>query len=71
MSQKNQDEKIAPFFITKEIEADMIAKGYTFEPPNHVRTISLPEILAGLPDNELSVWQGELADIERAKRLRQ
>ncbi|WP_419204025.1 hypothetical protein [Bordetella trematum] len=64
----NQADQIEPFFITEEIEADMVARGYTFDPPNHARTISLPKILAGLSDDELIEWQGDLADEERAKR---
>ncbi|WKU20897.1 hypothetical protein [Advenella alkanexedens] len=35
-----------PFFITEEIEADMIAAGYVFEPPKHVSTVRLTDILA-------------------------
>ncbi len=27
-----------PFFITEDVEAELIAAGYEFEPPNHVRT---------------------------------
>ncbi|GIZ12689.1 hypothetical protein [Pseudomonas sp. NCCP-436] len=29
-----------PFFITEDVEAELIAAGYEFEPPNHVRTAS-------------------------------
>lgn len=68
MSQQNQDSQLEPFFITEEIEAEMAARGYAFEPPNHGRTISLPQILADIPDDELAKWQCELADQERAKR---
>jgi len=58
-----------PFFITEEIEAELITAGYEFEPPDHARTTSLPEILAGLTDDELATWSGKLADEERARRL--
>ena len=34
MTQSDQEE---PFFITEEIEAEMIAAGYVFEPPPIVR----------------------------------
>lgn len=69
MNQKDQDNQIEPFFITEEIEAEMIARGCTFEPPNHARTISLPQILAGLTDEELARWDDPLADEERENRL--
>ena len=49
----HQDE---PFFITEEIEAETIAAGYVFEPPAHVSTVRLHEILAGLSDAELGAW---------------
>ena len=34
----------------------MIAAGYVFEPPAHVSTVRLHEILAGLSDAELAAW---------------
>ncbi|MBQ0218548.1 hypothetical protein KAH39_14675 [Alcaligenes faecalis] len=71
MSQQNQDDQIEPLFITEEIEAEMVSRGYTFEPPSHARTISLPKILAGLSDDELARWEGDFADEERAKRRQQ
>lgn len=30
-----------PFFITEEVEAELIATGYEFEPPSHARTVSI------------------------------
>lgn len=69
-NQTDQDEQIEPFFITEEIETEMIARGCTFEPPNHARTISLPGILASLSDDELAKWEGDFADEERVKRIR-
>jgi hypothetical protein len=30
-----------PFFITGDVEAELIAAGYEFEPPNHVRSASI------------------------------
>lgn len=50
MTKSHQNE---PFFIPAEVEAGLAAGGYEFEPPNHARTISLPDILAGLTDAEL------------------
>lgn len=32
--------QLEPFFITEDVEAELIAAGYEFEPPNHVRTAS-------------------------------
>lgn len=58
MTQKDQEE---PFFITEEIEADMVAAGYVFEPPAHVSIVRLPEVLAGLTDAELAAWPAQLA----------
>lgn len=42
MNQTDRDKQVEPFFITEEIEAEMLTKGYTFEPPNHARTVRLP-----------------------------
>ena len=36
--------------------------------PPH-RTMNLPQILAGLTDDELAAWSGSLADVEREKRI--
>lgn len=43
MTQSDQEE---PFFITEEIEAEMIAAGYVFEPPPIVCTGRLRDVLA-------------------------
>jgi hypothetical protein len=32
-----------PFFITEDVEAELVAAGYEFEPPNHVRTTCLSQ----------------------------
>lgn len=69
MTKPHQDDQAEPFFITEEIEAELIAAGYVFEPPGHARTTSLPAILAGLTVEELATWPGELADQERARRI--
>ncbi|WP_415834731.1 hypothetical protein [Kerstersia similis] len=68
MNQPNQDDQVEPFFITEEIEAEMIARGNVFEPPSHSRTISHPGILKNLSDDELAKWKGEFADEERNRR---
>lgn len=68
MTTLHQDDQAEPFFITEEIETEMIAAGYVFEPPSHARTTSLPAILAGLTVEDLATWPGDLADQERARR---
>ncbi|MCG5499648.1 hypothetical protein [Ectothiorhodospira lacustris] len=30
--------QLEPFFITEDVEAELVATGYEFEPPNHVQT---------------------------------
>lgn len=40
-----------PFFITEEIEAEMKATGYVFEPPTHVSTTNAIELF-GLREGE-------------------
>jgi|GEM_PF-6475954 hypothetical protein len=34
--------QLDPFFITEYVEAELIATGYEFEPPNHVRCSPVP-----------------------------
>jgi hypothetical protein len=48
----------------------MITRGYTFEPPNHARTISLPNILASLSDKNQAKWDYDFAVEEQQKRLK-
>jgi hypothetical protein len=62
------DDQAAPFFITEEIEADMRAAGYVFEPPAHVRTTSMADVIAILSDDQLAIWPGEIAERERERR---
>ena len=69
MTAPHQYEQTEPFFITKEIEVELIAAGYVFEPPSHARTTSLSAILTGLTAEVLATWPGELADQERARRF--
>lgn len=40
-----------PFFITEEIEAEMIAAGYVFEPPAHVTTTNARRLF-GIQEDE-------------------
>lgn len=57
-----------PFFITDEIEAEMKAAGYTFVPPAHVSTLSLPQVVAALSDSELATWPSWLTEQEVRRR---
>jgi hypothetical protein len=68
MTTPHQGDQAEPFFITEEIEADMRAAGYVFEPPPHVCTSRLADVLVGMTDAELAAWSGELADRERERR---
>ncbi|WP_425306749.1 hypothetical protein [Escherichia coli] len=57
-----------PFFITEEIEAEMIAAGYEFEPPPIPCTVRMRDVLIGMTDEALALQPGELADQERERR---
>ena len=67
MTKLHHENRTEPFFITVEVEAELIAAGYQFEPPSHFATMRLPEVLAGLTDAELATWPSELSkeEIER------
>lgn len=65
MTKPHQDE---PFFITEEVEAEMIACGYEFEPPPIVCTLRLRDVLERMSDGELVLQPGEIADQERKNR---
>lgn len=51
MKQHNETE---PFFITAEIEAELIATGYEFAPPGHIRTKSISDLFGWQPGETLS-----------------
>ena len=38
MMKQHQEDQIEPFFISEEVEAELIAAGYEFEPPSIVWT---------------------------------
>ena len=57
-----------PFFITEEMEAELIAAGHVFEPPPIVCTGRLHDVLERLTDVELALQPGEIADQERKRR---
>ncbi|MBX3640624.1 MAG: hypothetical protein KF888_08930 [Nitrosomonas sp.] len=63
-----QDSYAEPFFITQEIEAELIATGYEFEPPPIACTVRLRDVLEGMSDAELALQPGEIADQERERR---
>ncbi|MHB1678767.1 MAG: hypothetical protein ACYCSS_14770 [Sulfuriferula sp.] len=44
----------APFFVTEEAEAEMVAASYEFEPPSHARTASIRELFGWQPGETLS-----------------
>ncbi|MEH6498698.1 MAG: hypothetical protein V7751_04860 [Pseudoalteromonas distincta] len=65
MSERQENE---PLFITEEIEAEMVANGYVFEPPTHVSTLRLRDVLATLSDEQLAALPGEIAKQEVERR---
>ena len=64
----NKHAEAEPFFITEDVEAEMRAVGYVFEPPKHISTARLHEILASLSDADLAAWPNAIAQQERAQR---
>ena len=61
MTKLHQDDQIEPSFITDgPPSSDLPIPPY--------RTMNLPQILAGLTDDALARWRGDLADAEREKR---
>ncbi|WP_413974917.1 hypothetical protein [Stenotrophomonas acidaminiphila] len=68
MTHSFQDQS-EPFFITDEIEAELIEAGYVFKPPRYVNTTNLRVILAGLTDDELATWPRVLSKGEIEHRL--
>lgn len=68
MTKQLQDSQKEPFFLTEEIEAEMIAAGYEFEPPPIACTGRLRDVLERMSDAELALQPGEIADQERKRR---
>ena len=68
MTTSHPEYQAEPFFITEEVEVELIAAGHVFEPPGHVSTKHLPQILAGLTDAELTTWPIELSEEEIGRR---
>ena len=61
MTKLRQDDQAEPCFITDGPPSNDLPI-----PPH--RIMNLPQILAGLTDDELAGWPGDLADAEREKR---
>lgn len=61
MTKSHQEDQIEPFFITDGPPSNDLPI-----PPH--RTMNLPQILAGLTDDELARWPGDLADAESERR---
>lgn len=61
MTKSHQEDQIEPFFITDGPPSNDLPI-----PPH--RTMNLPQILAGLTDDELARWPGDLADTESERR---
>ena len=59
--QADERQEEMPFFDNESGPSDDL-------PPPPYRTQSLPQILAGLTDDELARWPGEMADQERERR---
>jgi hypothetical protein len=47
------DNDTVPIFITKEMQAEMIAAGYEFKPPVHIRTQSITDLFGWQPGESL------------------
>ncbi|MDH1303049.1 hypothetical protein [Achromobacter sp. GD03932] len=61
MKKSHQDDQTEPCFIIDGPPSSDLPM-----PPH--RTTNLPQILAGLSDDELARWPGDLTDAEREKR---
>lgn len=64
MASVPQTDRLEPFFITEEIEAEMEAADYGFKPPTHVSTANAREMY-GLQEGENAAEA-----IARAQRAR-
>lgn len=54
MMTPHHDDQTEPFFITEEIEAEMIAAGHVFGPPAHVSTTNIRELYGWQPGETLA-----------------
>lgn len=51
MNLERQNEE--PFFITEDVEAELVAAGYEFKPPSHIRTKSIIDLYGWQPGETL------------------
>lgn len=63
MTKPHQEDQDEPFFITDGPPSNDL-------PISPHRTMNLPQILAGLTDDELAGWPDALTDAERERRYR-
>jgi hypothetical protein len=54
MTKPHQEDQAERFFITEEVEVELIAAGYEFEPPGHARTASIRELFGWQAGETLS-----------------
>lgn len=57
-----------PFFITEEVEAELIAAGHVFELPPISRADRLLDLLERMTDAKLAVQPSEIANEEHKHR---
>ncbi|MGS0539504.1 transcriptional regulator [Xanthomonas oryzae pv. oryzicola] len=53
MGELRDGSEAEPFFITENVAAEMIAAGYEFKPPGHVRTKSVRDLFGWQPGETL------------------
>ncbi|MCX7556902.1 hypothetical protein OS187_08725 [Xanthomonadaceae bacterium JHOS43] len=63
-----RDDTGEPFFITEKVAAEMIARGYEFEPPTIACSVRLRDVLEGMSNGALELQPDEIADQERELR---
>ncbi len=54
MTNPHQEDQAEPFFITDEVQAELITADYEFAPPGHARTASIRELFGWRPGETLS-----------------
>ena len=53
MTKPPHEDQAEPFFITEEVEAELIAAGYGFALPGHTKTASISELFGWRPGEAL------------------
>lgn len=54
MTKLHQEDQAEPFFITEDVEAELIAAEYVFAPAGHARTASIRELFGWQAGETLS-----------------